>query len=42
MAQLKSNKWYGYWKTLKQGYDYFEQYRLPPNITICERRYVVG
>ena len=42
MAQLKSNKWYGYWKTLKQGYDYFEKYRLPPNITICERRYVVG
>ena len=42
MAQLKSNKWYSYWKTLKQGYDYFEKYRLPPNITICERRYVVG
>lgn len=42
MAQLKSNKWYSYWKTLKQGYDYFEKYRLPPNVTVCERRYVVG
>jgi len=41
MAQMKSNKWYGYWKTLKQGYDYFEKYRVPPNVAVCERRYVV-
>ena len=41
MAREKSNKWYGYWKTLKQGYDYFEKYRIPPSIAVCERRYVV-
>lgn len=41
LAREKSNKWYGYWKTLKQGYDYFEKYRVPPNVMICERRYVV-
>lgn len=41
MAREKSNKWYGFWKTMKQGYDYFEKYRIPPSITVCERRYVV-
>jgi len=42
MAQMKSNKWYPFWKTLKQGYDHFETYRVPPNIAVCERRYVVN
>jgi murein L,D-transpeptidase YafK len=41
MAKEKNNKWYGFWKTMKQGYDYFERYRLPPSVTVCERRYVV-
>ena len=42
MAQMKSNKWYPFWKTLKQGYDHFETYRIPPDIATCERRYVVN
>lgn len=42
LAQEKKNKWYPFWRTLKQGYDYFETYRLPPNVEICERRYVVN
>ena len=41
LAREKSNKWYGFWKTMKQGYDYFEKYRIPPSIAVCERRYVV-
>ena len=41
MAREKNNKWYGFWKTLKQGYDYFEKYRVPPSVVVCERRYVV-
>jgi murein L,D-transpeptidase YafK len=41
MAKEKTNKWYGFWKTMKQGYDYFERYRVPPSVTVCERRYVV-
>jgi len=41
MAREKSNQWYGFWKTMKQGYDYFEKYRVPPSIAVCERRYVV-
>jgi murein L,D-transpeptidase YafK len=42
MAQMKTNKWYPFWKTLKQGYDHFETHRIPPNIAICEKRYVVN
>jgi len=33
---------YAFWRTLKQGYDYFETYRLPPTVAVCERRYVVN
>lgn len=42
MAQAKSNKWYPFWATLKPGYDHFEKYRLPPDVAVCERRYVVN
>lgn len=42
MAQMKTHKWYGFWKTLKQGYDHFEKYRIPPDVAVCERRYVVN
>ncbi|MBN9281955.1 MAG: murein L,D-transpeptidase, partial [Hyphomicrobium denitrificans] len=37
MAREKNSKWLSYWKTLKQGYDYFEKYRVPPNVVVCER-----
>ena len=42
MTEVKANKWYPFWKTLKQGYDYFETYRVPPSVAVCERRYVVN
>ena len=42
MAQMKKHQWYGFWQTLKQGYDHFETHRVPPNVEICERRYVVN
>jgi len=42
MAQMKNHKWYSFWKTLKEGYDHFEKYRLPPEVAVCERRYVVN
>ncbi len=42
MAEVKKHKWYSFWKTLKEGYDYFERYRVPPQVAICERRYVVN
>jgi len=42
LDRFKKNKWYAFWSTLKQGYDYFEINRVPPPISVCERRYVVG
>jgi murein L,D-transpeptidase YafK len=42
MAQMKTHKWHAFWKTLKQGYDHFELHRIPPNVAVCERRYVVN
>lgn len=42
MAEMKGHKWYSFWKTLKEGYDHFERYRLPPTVVVCERAYKVN
>lgn len=42
LARYKGHKWFGFWNTLKQGYDYFEVNRLPPPVTVCQRQYVVN
>ncbi len=42
MLRYRGNKHYAFWRTLKKGYDYFETYRVPPAIAVCERRYVVN
>lgn len=42
MKEMKSHKWYPFWTVLKQGYDHFETYRIPPNVEVCEHRYVVN
>lgn len=42
MTAQKDDKWYDFWKTLKEGYDYFEVSRLPPKVAVCEKRYVIN
>lgn len=42
MERHKNNQWYKFWQTLKEGYDHFETHRIPPNVAVCERRYVVN
>ncbi len=42
MARYQGNPNYKFWRTLKQGYDFFETYRLPPQIAVCEHRYLVN
>jgi murein L,D-transpeptidase YafK len=42
MARFKGHQWYAFWKTLKEGYDYFETTRLPPSVTVCNRSYMVN
>ena len=34
------DEWSGFWADLKQGYDLFEQAKLPPKVSVCEGRYV--
>jgi murein L,D-transpeptidase YafK len=41
MARYKSSPNYRFWRTLKQGYDFFEKYRVPPAVAVCEHHYVV-
>jgi murein L,D-transpeptidase YafK len=42
MARHRGHRWYGFWQMLKDGYDAFEQTRVQPSITVCEKRYVVN
>ncbi|MGH6736783.1 MAG: L,D-transpeptidase family protein [Methyloceanibacter sp.] len=36
----RGDKWAGFWTNLKQGHDLFEKRRVPPNVSVCGRRYV--
>jgi murein L,D-transpeptidase YafK len=42
MERHKDSKWIDFWKTLKQGYDFFEATRQPPPVLVCGRRYQVN
>jgi murein L,D-transpeptidase YafK len=42
MTRHAKSEWAGFWRTLKEGYDYFELTRQPPTIAVCNRRYVVN
>lgn len=42
MARHKDSKWADFWKTMKEGYDYFELTRQTPNVLVCGRRYLVN
>ena len=42
MKRHRDSKWYGFWKTLKQGYDDFELSRMPPSVAVCSRQYLVN
>ena len=42
MARQASNQWLPFWKTLKESYDHFETTRIPAEVAVCERKYVVN
>ncbi len=42
MARHGKSQWASFWKTLKEGHDYFELSRQLPTIAVCNRRYVVN
>jgi murein L,D-transpeptidase YafK len=38
----RGGHWLDFWRNLKEGYDWFERERRPPNVTVREKRYVFG
>ncbi|MBT8355816.1 MAG: murein L,D-transpeptidase [Desulfofustis sp.] len=40
LSFYRSSPWYEFWMNLKQGYDLFEKYRLPPRVEVIDQRYV--
>jgi murein L,D-transpeptidase YafK len=42
MEKHKSDKWYGFWQNLKEGYDYFEITHQPPKVDVCDKHYLIN
>jgi murein L,D-transpeptidase YafK len=42
LTRHKGSQWYGFWKTLKEGYDTFEASQLPPKVAVCEKQYLLN
>ena len=42
LAAEAGNKWYGFWRNLKQGYDVFEATRTPPAVRVCRKDYIIA
>lgn len=40
MVLVKHSKWYEFWKNLKEGYDWFEKKKTPPNVEVKEGKYI--
>ena len=39
-ADVHRSKWLPFWQNLKQGYDWFESRKLPPEVKVRAKRYV--
>lgn len=40
MARESSSKWHPFWINLKEGYDWFEEKSIPPDVSVKDRRYL--
>jgi murein L,D-transpeptidase YafK len=39
LARYDGERWSPFWADLKTGYDHFERDRLPPSVSVCDKRY---
>lgn len=39
MERHKSDRWISWWQSLQEGYDHFETHRLPPDVTVKNKKY---
>ena len=42
MSRFRGSQWHTFWQNLKEGYDYFETYRHPPEVSVSNGRYQVA
>jgi len=42
LAAHAGSEWNGFWSNLKEAYDLFERTRVPPAVSVCNKRYAVG
>ena len=40
MAKVRDHEWFSFWDNLREGYDYFERLRVPPDVRSVKHRYV--
>jgi len=40
MEKHKQSKWIEFWNNLKEGYDFFEKNKIPPNVEVVNRKYL--
>lgn len=40
LDQFRQHEWFPFWQNLKEGYDYFETHKIPPNVEVSNGRYV--
>ncbi|MDY6856330.1 MAG: hypothetical protein SWO11_16850 [Thermodesulfobacteriota bacterium] len=40
MKAYHISKWFPFWDNLKEGYDFFEKYREPPNVLVKNNRHL--
>ena len=40
MARHADSPWIDFWKNLKEGHDWFEEHKIPPNVEVKDKRYV--
>jgi hypothetical protein len=42
LAAHAESPWLAFWLNLKEAYDGFERSHLPPRVSVCDGRYIIG
>jgi len=40
MEKYKESEWIKFWNNLKEGYDFFEKNKIPPNVEVINKKYI--
>lgn len=42
LSRFSTHQWYSFWVNLKEGYDYFNDHGIPPNVEVMGGKYIFG